>query len=183
MEMQKKIGIVFVVLGLAFVGCGDDSAAASTKEGTGTPAGKKRADAAVDEDPPSTGRLRADASAVDPNSIADAGANAIEVAGSWSGEFADETIDTESWNGSSVVTFDNAENFAITQNADDAMYDPSKFNKLVWTEPAAGAFYYCTVDFGLATADEAKGSTKTADETDLEGAGCGGFPWSKLSKK
>ena len=183
MEMQKKFGIVFVVLGLACVGCGDDSAAASTKEGTGTPAGKKHADAAVDGDAASGGRLRADASAVDPNSIADAGADAIEIAGSWTGEFADEMIDSESWNGSAVVTFDNAENFAITQNADDAMYDPGKFNKLVWTEPADNAFYYCTIDFGLDTEADAKASAKVADETDLEGAGCDGFPWSKLSKK
>ena len=37
----------------------------------------------------------------------------------------------------------------------------------------------CTVAFGLDTLDEALAAENTADETDLETAGCGGFGWTR----
>jgi hypothetical protein len=103
----------------------------------------------------------------------------LEVAGEWTGEFGDESISDDDWNGSEIVAFDNGENFAITQNAEDADFDPGKFNKNVWTEPNDDGFYYCTVDFGLDSAEEAEDTDMTADEQDLE-EGCGGFPWTQL---
>jgi hypothetical protein len=106
----------------------------------------------------------------------------IELEGSWTGEFGDEEISSASWNGATLVEFDNAENTAITQNAEAAAFDPGKFNKLVWTEPRNDSFYYCTVDYGLDSADAAAATAKTADEDDLEGVGCGGFPWSYLTR-
>ncbi|MGD8861607.1 MAG: hypothetical protein PVI30_16480 [Myxococcales bacterium] len=106
----------------------------------------------------------------------------IEVAGTYDSDFGAETIDSTMWNGSDVVDFDNDDNWAVTQNADDADFDPGKFNKVVWTEPAEdGAFHYCTVDFGLGTADEAVDTELTADDTDPESGGCGGFPWTLLT--
>ena len=111
------------------------------------------------------------------------GDDELEVAGEWKGEFADESISDDEWSGTPIVEFDNQDNVAYTQNADDAMFDPSKFNKLVWTEPTDEGFYYCTVDFGLDTLDDAKDSEKTADDAKPGDTGCGMFPWTKLEPK
>jgi hypothetical protein len=51
----------------------------------------------------------------------------------------------------------------------------------VWTEPRAGSFYYCFVDFGLATLELAQGSTGTANATSPDTTGCGMLSWTKLS--
>jgi hypothetical protein len=106
----------------------------------------------------------------------------IEVAGSWASNFGfDEEISDVSWGGATVISYDNDENFAVTQQPADDMFNPSKFSKVVWTEPAEGRFYYCTVDFGLATAAEAEASTKTADASDPATGGCSGFSWTRLA--
>ena len=56
------------------------------------------------------------------------------------------------------------------------------FNRIVWTEPDGGSFYYCTVAFGLPTLEDALNSTETADASDPETMGsCGAFSWTKLS--
>ena len=111
----------------------------------------------------------------------------IEVAGTWTSSFGEETITSASWASSmvtaAVVEFDNDGNGAITQNPADADYAPEKFNKLVWTDPSGDTFYYCTVDFGLDTAEAAKATTKTADDKDPEKSGCGDYGWTKLVKK
>ena len=60
------------------------------------------------------------------------------------------------------------------------MFSPDKFNKLVWTDLMNGETWYCTVDFGKDTADEAENTTNIADANDLDGMGCGGFSWTKL---
>ena len=111
------------------------------------------------------------------------GSTGIEVAGTWETNFATtEVITEDEWNEAEIVEYDNAENVAITQNPDDAQHNPSTFSRLVWTDPQDGTFYYCTVAFNLATLEEAQGSTATADDTDLEGAGCGGFAWTKMTR-
>lgn len=111
-------------------------------------------------------------------------AETIELAGSWDTNFGtSEDIDSVQWGTAAVVYFDNEMNFAITQNASDAEFSPSKFNKLVWTEPSGDFAYYCTVDFGKDSADEAENTTNVADSSDLEVAGCGGFGWTKITTK
>ena len=107
----------------------------------------------------------------------------IEVAGSWTGSFGDEVITAAAWNEVPVVEFDNDANVAITKNADDAPFGPGKFNKIVWIEPVGEVFFYCTVDYGLDSAEAAKATAKTADPSDPEKSGCGDFPWSKLTRK
>jgi hypothetical protein len=105
----------------------------------------------------------------------------LEVAGEWTGEFGEQTISLDSWDGSAVVEFDNDENVAFTESPDDAIFSPGTFSKVVWTEPTDDGFYYCTVDFGLETLADAKASEKTADDSDPEAMGsCGGFTWTKL---
>lgn len=113
----------------------------------------------------------------------------IEVAGTWTSPFSSdgEVVSDSVWGTPDfmvdVVSFDNAANFAVTQNLATADYAPSKFNKNVWTEPDATGFYYCTVAFGLDTAEAAAAADASlADASDLEGAGCGGFGWTHLTK-
>jgi hypothetical protein len=179
MDLQDLFGISLLVLALSATGCGDDSTASGHGGKADSGAHKRSADDA------STSRVTKDASASDPNTMADSGGNMadIEIAGMWAGDFGDESIDAQMWSGATVVSFDNAQNFAITQNPKDSMFDPGKFNKLVWTEPTAEGFFYCTVDYGLDTADEAKNSAKTADDSDPATTGCADFPWSKLLPK
>jgi hypothetical protein len=106
----------------------------------------------------------------------------IEIGGTWVSTFqATETIDSDSWNDATIAEFDNELNFAITRNADDAEFSPGLYNRIVWTEPADCAFYYCTVAFGLESVEAARESTATADDSDPETQGCGGtFPWTGL---
>lgn len=104
----------------------------------------------------------------------------IEIEGEWASEFGDESIDSESWGMQMVIRYDNDDNVAITQNADDAEWSPGLFNRVVWTEPEDGAFFYCTVDFDLESAEDAEASTMTADDSDPDNSGCGGFNWTKL---
>lgn len=106
---------------------------------------------------------------------------AIETTGAWSTNFGGtELIDSSAWGPMAVVKYDNAKRVAVTRNAPNDKYNPGKFNKLAWTAPTAGALWYCYVDFGLATAELAAGSAKTADATAPDKGGCGGFPWTQL---
>jgi hypothetical protein len=105
----------------------------------------------------------------------------IEIAGTWMSSFGDtEVIDSERWGSATIVEYDNRKNFAITQNPEDDDWNPSKYNKIVWTDVEDGSFYYCWVDFALDTAEEARNTTETADASDPESGGCGGFSWTRL---
>ncbi|MEM7678154.1 MAG: hypothetical protein AAF449_19355 [Myxococcota bacterium] len=107
----------------------------------------------------------------------------FELVGEWSSLFGDETITSTSWASGILVEFDEAQNFAVTQNQPTADFFPSKFNKIVYTEPVDDSFFYCFVDFGLDTAAEARTSTQTADATDPASGGCGNFTWTQLTRK
>lgn len=106
----------------------------------------------------------------------------LEIKGSYTSMFGLETITSTTWNGTPIRAFDNGTNFAVTQNPADSDFGADLYNKIVWTEPSSGSFYYCFVDFGLATLEQARTSTQTADETDPDNGGCGMFAWTKLSK-
>ena len=107
----------------------------------------------------------------------------IAVAGTWTSSFGGtEVITSTSWNGTPIVEFHNDENVAYIQNPADAQWGANQFSKLVWDGLTDDSVYYCTVDFGLATLADAKTSTQTADSSDPDNTGCGGFSWTKLSK-
>ena len=117
-----------------------------------------------------------------------AAATTIEIAGTWNDGFGgSETIATDKWvfplGTSAILEFDNAKNTAFLQAPKDDKYNPNKFSKIVWTEPAADSVHYCTVDMGKDTLPLAKASKLTADDKDLVGKGCGGFGWTKLTTK
>ena len=114
----------------------------------------------------------------------------LEILGSWKSNYdALEKIDATSWTSTSsgvtttysMVKFDNEANMVITQNASDASYDPDKFNKVVWTDIVEDTFYYCMVDYSQETAELAETSTVSADASDPENSGCGGFSWTQLT--
>jgi hypothetical protein len=105
----------------------------------------------------------------------------LEIAGSWRGEGADEWIDSTRWcvgssdcDDTTIVTFDNARNVAIVEAAEGL------FAKRVWTNPGSGGFFYCTVDWGYGSEDEAAASTRVADDDRPAVGGCRGLPWTRL---
>lgn len=106
----------------------------------------------------------------------------IAVAGTWENQWGDEeVIDDEMWDYMWLVDFDNDERWAITQNPEDDEHNPDAYNRLEWTPIDDDTFYYCIVDFGLETEEDARETEETADEGDLE-AGCGGHPWTEMTK-
>lgn len=114
----------------------------------------------------------------------DEGQGELEISGSWVSNYGSmEVIDSTTWTSYAevpIIEYDNDANFLITQNPDDAQYDPGKFNKIVWTEIEDDHFYYCTVAYGLDSAEEARDAEDTSDDKDPENDGCGGFPWTRL---
>lgn len=141
----------------------------------------QQADAASVADAQRAPGPTADAS-VAPGSGLDGGA-AIEVQGRYMSNFGElEVIDATQWGFTKLIEFDNATRVAVTQNPATDMFNPSKFNRYVWTPKSQdGSFYYCTVDYGLQTVELARSSTKVADATSPMTAGCGGFAWTKLT--
>ena len=115
----------------------------------------------------------------DPGAIS----SGIEIAGDWKSDFGEETIADNVWGTTPIIRFDNDGNWAITRNADDAEYFPGTFSKIVWTDIIDGGFFYCTVDFGLDSADAAASTAKSADATDPATGGCGDFSWTSLTPK
>ncbi len=111
----------------------------------------------------------------------------FELEGVWTSDFGEETITSATWTGyvaQTVVQYDNRENIAILRNPEDDQYAPGKYSRVVWTEPEGDAFHYCMVAFGQDTAAAAAAAPESAvDRTDLDEKGCGGFPWSFLTRK
>ena len=109
------------------------------------------------------------------------GGGGIEIAGTWTDDYGYVTdVSDQSFGPATVIAFDNAANWVITQNPSDDEYFPDKFSKTVWTEPADQSFWVCTVAYGLDTAENARTTTETADSTDPATGGCGGFPWTRF---
>lgn len=106
----------------------------------------------------------------------------IEVAGEWESQFGDKTtITSKKWGVSDIAKYDNDDKWAVVQMPADDEYNPSKFAKIVWTEIVDDSFYECWVTFGKETAEEAEASTETADSTNPDEDGCGGFSWTKMT--
>jgi len=167
--------VLFLALALPACGGDDDALPTAGSGGTGTTGG-------------SGGRGGSGGSGGESGS----GSEALEIDGRWDGDFGSvEVIADTSWSVdygtgasvSTIVSFSNDDNAAITQNADDAEYDPSAYNRIVWTEIADDSFYYCTTDFGLDTLEEAEQADTPADDSHPGESGCGASPWTKLIRK
>lgn len=111
------------------------------------------------------------------------GDGGFELVGAWQSEFGQETITQTRWDGfcqQAVTRFDNAANVAILETV-GGQDCGTGFAKVVWKEIVDDAFHYCTAAFGEATADAAANAPTSAVSDDLA-AGCGGFPWSHLTR-
>jgi hypothetical protein len=109
----------------------------------------------------------------------------IDIAGSWHSSFGGmEVIASATWTTPfdtiTVVEYDNATNTVILQNPDSAMYNAGKFSKVVWSDPQGDTFYYCTLVFGLDSAQAARDDGAHADASDPAHSGCGDFAWTRL---
>ncbi|HEY3500452.1 MAG TPA: hypothetical protein VGK73_37425 [Polyangiaceae bacterium] len=134
-----------------------------------------------------------------PNPIEEQGA--LEIEGTWSSNFGGtEIIGADTWasvftdedgveftSETSIEEYSNAENEIVTQNPDDDAFNPSRFNRIVWTEIDGDSFYYCITDFGLESAADASARNTPADDSDPDEGGCGtgenSFPWTKLTRE
>ena len=106
----------------------------------------------------------------------------FELIGTYTSNFGGEDVITRRrFNGALIVEYDNAANVVYTQNPPNAQYSPNKFNKIVYTEPAGGSFYYCTIAYGKDTLAAAKADATVADSSEPDTKGCGGFSWNKAT--
>lgn len=81
-----------------------------------------------------------------------------------------------------VVKFDNAGRFAIVQNPPNAPSNANQFAKHAWTNLSDDGFHLCIIEYGRATAEEAENSLRRLDPEDLDLEGCGGAPWTRMTK-
>jgi len=106
----------------------------------------------------------------------------LEIVGEYTDQFMTEQVITaDEWNGAAIQEYDNDQNVVYTQLPEDDMFNPSKFNKIMYTQPEDDSFAFCIVVFDAETLADAKASDATADENDLE-EGCAGFEWSIATK-
>lgn len=116
--------------------------------------------------------------------------NTIEIAGEYCSNFGDtQNISDDSWrsvgetydSSYEIMSYSNEDNHAITQNPEDAEWDPLKFNLIVWTEPVDGTFYMCWAGTGFDAIEMINFEQIEFDSSDPEVGGCGGFPWTRLT--
>lgn len=184
MFQHIKSVTLLATLALVLVACGDESSADNNANNdhnnkhNNMMHGDMHDDMSGEED-------MSDDMSEDDMSEDDMAAETPEIAGMWEETFnggmsaGELVIDEMSWGKMILVDYSNEENWAITQNAEDAMFDPGKFLRIVWLEPDMTGFYFCMVDFSLDTEEAARNSMKMADSTDPDNSGCGNFGWSK----
>ena len=116
-------------------------------------------------------------------------------AGGTSGNWK-QTFSSGSVTNSSVVEFDNSSKTVYLKTPDepnafaDCNGNGTKgetgvecYHKNVWTVTADGSTYYCQIVYNKASLADAKADTAQADASDPANSGCGGFSWTKLTKK
>lgn len=80
-----------------------------------------------------------------------------------------------------VEKFDNRDQFAIVQNSPSAPVSPGQFAKHVWTNWSEDGFHLCVLS-GYGSAEEAENSARRVDPEDLNGEGCGGASWTRMTR-
>ena len=118
----------------------------------------------------------------------------LEIVGNWNDNFGGEhRISIENWevryemfmsiSVNRVVSYDNGNNSLIVQYPADNPFTPNEFAKNVWTEVESDMFYYCSSAMGHDTEGQAWDESDFYDETEPDMGGCGGFSWTKMTKK
>lgn len=106
----------------------------------------------------------------------------IEIAGVWAGDWdGPTTVSSSKWGATAVIKYDNVANSAIVQLPADDEWNPSKFEKRVWTEIENDSLWYCTIALGQETAADAEATTNVADASNPEESGCGDFSWTQYT--
>ncbi len=185
--MFRNRALLFLAVGsLGLVACGDD-----TKDTTNNSTNNATNNAATNN---ATNSATNNATNSGTNNVAtnngtNNGTNLdIELVGTWDNSFGSaEIITATTWNNgfdtSTIELFGNDDNFAVLLSPLDAEFAPDTYSLVEWTEIDADQFYYCIVDFALDSVDEALDSTEVADSSDLDGEGCGGFAWTKMTRQ
>lgn len=116
----------------------------------------------------------------------------IELLGDWNDNYGGvHSIENEAWTSnyfgsesiSSIKLIMNDVNTAIIQLPADDFFNPNKFSKIVWAEIDNDASYYCTVNFGHDTLEQALNAPALADASNAANNGCGGFAWTQLNRQ
>jgi len=176
MKMQFGLGVVAATL---FIGCDDNDTAGKT-DATDVFETVDAADSSgtevLAETSPDNGTEETDGVALPDD--------AIELVGTWATEFGDETISESRWDGfclQTIVSADNDENVAILETVGGEGCGEG-FSRVIWNDIVSEAFDYCTTTYGASTAEDAATAATSGISDDLE-TGCGGFPWSHLTRK
>lgn len=109
----------------------------------------------------------------------------VELIGTWKDpEWGGlEVITQTTWNGANIVGYDSGAKAVYTHNTASS-FNPGKYSKTVFTQPAGDAFYYCQIVYKADSLEAAKADTGVADPTKLEDKGCAGaFNWTKVLKQ
>lgn len=132
---------------------------------------------------------RRSTNAPDPDDLSTCGVGAwshlipvVEIRGRWHSNFGgtSEITNGTFLFGEEILQVNNEQNYVVTRNAEDAMFNPGKYGRSHWTEEDDGVFYYCTIEFDLDSLEEARMLVQVPDGSDPEIGGCGGFPWTRL---
>ncbi len=78
-----------------------------------------------------------------------------------------------------IAAYDNDASYLVAQNGSDNAYSAGLWSRFDWMADGDD-LYYCQTVFDAADQAGAEGAAR-ADDTDLDGAGCGGFPWTLLT--
>lgn len=109
----------------------------------------------------------------------------FELEGVWKSEFGEEIITTDTWTGFCVDAIrvrDEVANVAILETLSGDGCLVGSFSRVTWKDIADDAFDYCTTAYGKTSADEAANAPTSGFDADDLAKGCGGFPWSHLTR-
>lgn len=162
---------------VALAACDDAGDTSSTTDGTTS------SSASTGSSSSSTSTGSSTSSSTSSASSGTGGADALAIDGKYQDEamfewtIADDliTLDTSLFH---VQTYDNAARFIGAQNDAANPYNPNAFSRFDWTFSGAD-LYVCQTAYDKPSLADAL-ATPAADGADLV-AGCGGFPWSKLT--
>lgn len=128
----------------------------------------------------------ADAVTPDAGETGDTAVEVLEIVGDWSDDLGyTYTITSDTWiqvvagytSQFNILSFSNEDDYLIAQNADTNDWFANLFSRFDWTW-VSGELWVCQSSFDAATEGDAEAAS--ADDSDPENAGCGGFPWSHL---
>lgn len=128
----------------------------------------------------------ADTANLEAGETGDSAEQVLEIVGDWVDDIASTyTITSDTWiqvvagytSQFNLLTFSNDDGFLIAQNADTNDWFANLYSRFDWTW-VSGELWVCQSAYDAATEGDAEAAS--ADDSDPENAGCGGFPWSHL---